>query len=287
MRKLLIRQFAVPAVLAALALPVFAACNSSDDSKASAKNSSSEVAIGKTDLGNVLVDSEGMTLYMFKKDKDGKSNCYDDCEKQWPPLTVEGNPQAGDGADQDLLGTVKREDGSQQVTYNDMPLYYWAADKDKGDVNGQGINDVWYVVDSGGGIVDGTATEGKGGAKADEAAALELADTEKYGKVLVNFEGMTLYMFFKDEGLDNASACYDDCLKKWTPLTVKGEPKVGNGLAQALTGTIEREDGTKQVTYAGWPLYTFNDDKQPGDLKGVGFKDQWCAVDAAGNPPVQ
>ncbi|MGH8875920.1 MAG: SCO0930 family lipoprotein [Stackebrandtia sp.] len=284
MRKTLLRRIALPAVLASLVLPALAACNtagatdSKDDSKAK-----SEVKVGETDLGNVLVDSEGQTLYMFKKDKNGKSACYDDCEKKWPPLTVDGDPEAGEGAEADLLGTTEREDGTKQVTYKDMPLYYFAKDSASGDVKGQGVKDVWYVVDA-----DGKVVETKGGSKKDDAKAdIELSETDEYGEVLVDSEGMTLYMFFKDENLDNASACYGDCLKKWTPMTVEDEPTVGEGPAKGLVDTIEREDGSKQVTYNDWPMYTFNEDSEPGDLKGVGFKDLWCATDAAGDAAKQ
>lgn len=121
------------------------------------------VAVGATDLGEVLTDGEGMTLYLFESDEQGESTCYDDCAGNWPPLTTDGEPTAGDGADGSLLGTTERDDGSMQVTYNDWPLYYWAADAEAGDVQGQGVGDVWWVVDADGEAVRDTGDEADAG----------------------------------------------------------------------------------------------------------------------------
>lgn len=104
------------------------------------------VATGSTDLGEVLVDGDGLTLYMFEPDEQGPPTCNDDCAESWPPLVTDGEPTADGGADADLLGTAERDDGSTQVTYDDWPLYRWSGDQAPGDVEGQGINDVWWVV---------------------------------------------------------------------------------------------------------------------------------------------
>jgi predicted lipoprotein with Yx(FWY)xxD motif len=103
-------------------------------------------ATADTSLGTVLVDAEGMTLYMFDPDEQGASTCYEDCESAWPPLTVDAEPIAGEGVDQALLGTAERDDGTLQVTYNDWPLYTYSPDAAAGDVSGQGVNSVWWVI---------------------------------------------------------------------------------------------------------------------------------------------
>jgi predicted lipoprotein with Yx(FWY)xxD motif len=110
------------------------------------------VQLGETDLGSILVDAEGMTLYLFEADTDGTSTCYDECADAWPALIDEA-PTAGDGVDESLLGTTEREDGEVRVTYADQPLYYFASDKQPGDTKGQGLSDVWYVVDAEGDAV--------------------------------------------------------------------------------------------------------------------------------------
>lgn len=104
------------------------------------------VEMATTSLGEVLVDGEGMTLYMFDKDEQGESTCYDDCATAWPPLTVEGEPTVGEGLDDSMIATVERTDGTMQVTYNSWPLYYWQDDAAPGDVKGQAVNDVWWVL---------------------------------------------------------------------------------------------------------------------------------------------
>ena len=103
------------------------------------------VEASSSDLGEIVVDSSGRTLYVFMADTSSESTCYDDCAATWPALTVEGEPSA-EGIDASLLGTSERTDGSTQVTLNGHPLYYFASDQSPGDTNGQGIGDVWFVV---------------------------------------------------------------------------------------------------------------------------------------------
>jgi len=98
-----------------------------------------------TDLGDFLVDEKGMTLYLFTKDTPGVSNCSGSCLTAWPPLLTTDEPRAGDGVT-GKLGTITRDDGSLQVTYNDMPLYYYVTDVKPGDTTGQDVGGVWFVV---------------------------------------------------------------------------------------------------------------------------------------------
>ncbi len=104
-------------------------------------------------LGKFLADENGRSLYMFTKDTKDTSNCYGKCEAAWPPLLTTGQPALQEGVDSKLLGTIKRKDGSTQVTYNGMPLYYYAPDLKAGDVNGQGVGSVWYVVAPDGSVI--------------------------------------------------------------------------------------------------------------------------------------
>jgi predicted lipoprotein with Yx(FWY)xxD motif len=105
------------------------------------------VAAAESDLGTILVDGEGLTLYMFNPDAQGAPTCVDNCAQAWPALA--GPATAGDGVDESLLGTATRpDDNSEQVTYNGWPLYYFAEDAAPGDTNGQGVGDNWYVVDA-------------------------------------------------------------------------------------------------------------------------------------------
>ena len=106
------------------------------------------VTVAESSLGSILVDGDGNALYLFTPDEQGDSVCYDECEANWPPLSAD--VVAGDGVDSGLLGSAPRADGSEQATYNGWPLYYFVNDAVPGDVNGQGLNDVWYVLDAAG-----------------------------------------------------------------------------------------------------------------------------------------
>jgi predicted lipoprotein with Yx(FWY)xxD motif len=108
------------------------------------------VKVRNTKLGKIVVDGPARTLYLFEKDKNGKSSCSGACAKAWPPLLSKGKPKAGTGAQASRLGTTKRSDGTAQVTYGGHPLYGFAPDKNKpGSTKGQGVaafGAEWYVV---------------------------------------------------------------------------------------------------------------------------------------------
>lgn len=123
------------------------------------------VAVADSSLGQILVDGDGRTLYLFTSDSPGESTCYDDCAVSWPPLVSDGAATAGEGVDEALLGSVQRDDGTTQVSYDEQPLYYWQGDSSPGDVNGQGVGDVWWVVAPSGEAItnDASATSTGGG----------------------------------------------------------------------------------------------------------------------------
>src|SRR3972149_9056185 len=100
----------------------------------------------KAGVGSYLADAKGMTLYWFKKDSPGKSACAGPCVEKCPFYHRE-KVMAGKGLSEGDFGTITREDGKKQSTFRGYPLYYWAGDKAKGDTSGQGVNNVWYVVD--------------------------------------------------------------------------------------------------------------------------------------------
>jgi predicted lipoprotein with Yx(FWY)xxD motif len=105
------------------------------------------------DLGKVIVESKGMTLYDFHKDKGTTSSCYGACADAWPPLLTGGKPKAMGGAESSLLGTTKRKDGTTQVTYNGHPLYGFVEDKKPGETNGNDVSAFgaeWYALEPNG-----------------------------------------------------------------------------------------------------------------------------------------
>ena len=115
----------------------------------SATRTGATVNLRKTQLGSVLVNSKGHTLYLFMKDKNGKSSCTANCATFWPPLLSHGKPTAGSGVKASLLGTTRRSNGSRQVTYNKHPLYSFTIDKKAGQTKGEGMlafGAKWYAV---------------------------------------------------------------------------------------------------------------------------------------------
>jgi predicted lipoprotein with Yx(FWY)xxD motif len=119
----------------------------------SATQTNATVSLRKTQLGRILVNSRGHTLYLFAKDRNGKSACSGSCANFWPPLLSQGKPTAGSGVNPSLLGTTKRSNGSRQVTYNKHPLYTYVLDKRAGQTKGEGIAAFgarWYAVSANG-----------------------------------------------------------------------------------------------------------------------------------------
>jgi predicted lipoprotein with Yx(FWY)xxD motif len=100
----------------------------------------------KGGIGTYLADAKGMTLYWFKKDAPGKSACAGPCVEKWP-IYFREKVKAGKGLADGDFGTITREDGKKQSTFRGYPLYYWGGDKARGETNGQGVNNVWYVID--------------------------------------------------------------------------------------------------------------------------------------------
>jgi len=129
----------------------------------SATQTNATVSLRKTTLGQILVNSRGHTLYLFAKDRNGRSACSGACARFWPPLLSQGKPTGGSGVKPSLLGTMKRSNGSLQVTYNRHPLYTYVLDKRAGQTKGERVSAFgarWYAVSARGRAVVGASTTG-------------------------------------------------------------------------------------------------------------------------------
>lgn len=239
--------------------------------------------IAKSQLGDIMVDRNGLSLYMFEPDakKPGGSLCNGQCAEIWPPIIVKGNadlvaPPGFAGK----LSTVKRDDGTLQAAVNNWPIYGWIFDKTKGDLNGQANNEAWWVLDP-------TGTPNRA------APTLRLRQN-KVGvaavskSTLVDAKGLTVYMFEKDITKD-VSSCYDGCAAAWPPLTVTSEAQLslfqGSGIDKSKLKLIRRADTPAwQVSYNGWPLYTWARDAKPGDTTGQAVGNVWWVLEGNGTP---
>jgi len=161
------------------------ACGSNDSSNSStvaattnagstAGASSATISLADNpDLGQIIVDSQGMTVYLFEKDTTANSStCSGACAQAWPPVTSKGAAKAGSGLDASMLTTFKRDDGSTQVAYAGHPLYLFSGDGAAGEANGNGsdaFGAAWWALDSSGQVVQGSSsgdsstTTGSGG----------------------------------------------------------------------------------------------------------------------------
>jgi predicted lipoprotein with Yx(FWY)xxD motif len=160
-----VRTTSIRTAAVCLALLTLAGCGSSYGGSAATGSSSSSagggaegavLATAAGDLGQIVVDSRGRTVYVFDKDTagSGTSVCAGACAANWPAVTTDTAAPAVDGVSGDV-GTITRDDGTMQVTLGGLPLYTFAGDSDAGQVAGQGVQGIWWVVDADGAKVTG------------------------------------------------------------------------------------------------------------------------------------
>ncbi|MFJ8076546.1 SCO0930 family lipoprotein [Streptomyces sp. NPDC096176] len=260
--------------------------------EAAAAKPAGQLAVWESkDLGEVLADSEGLTLYRFDKDtaKPPKSNCEGDCAKAWP-IVAAGGANAAPGVDPSLIGEVTRADGTKQLTIDGWPMYRYAKDTKAGDVKGQGVGGTWYAAaPDGKKAAPGAAGEageeagGDEGAEPADLAGLSVRKDPKLGEIVVDKNGMTVYRFMKDSAWPMKTACTGDCLKKW-PVVEPVDKNDTVGILKKGFVTFDRPDGIEQQTIDCWPIYTFAGDAKPGDTNGQGVGGTWYVVSPEGKP---
>lgn len=221
--------------------------------------------------GDILVDHEGNALYVFAPDVKGESLCQEDCISNWPAFYSE-ELSLGNGLDADDFGTITRPDGSSQTTFAGWPLYYYAGDGQPGTVNGDGVEEVWYIakphysimmasqqlvghdgnnyrIDNGGSYVQGDAMT----------------------RHIVDVLGRTLYTFVNDSANTNNFTAQDFSNNDIWPVAELDLSAIPSALKSSLFGTID-VFGRQQLTYKGWPLYYFGQDNmQRGNTRGISF----------------
>jgi predicted lipoprotein with Yx(FWY)xxD motif len=111
------------------------------------------IELSPSSLGPIVTDQDGHTLYAFTRDKNGSSSCAAQCIATWPALTSDKDVTTGPGVDKGLLSATTVTDGPSQVVYHDWPLYYYVGDQGPGDVDGQGVDGEWFVLDAAGKLV--------------------------------------------------------------------------------------------------------------------------------------
>jgi predicted lipoprotein with Yx(FWY)xxD motif len=224
--------------------------------------------------GAILTDANDMTLYLFTPDTTaGESACDEECAVNWPPLAPADDLTLPEGVPGEL-GTIDRADGAQQVTYNDIPLYHYVADRAAGDVNGEGVGGVWFVVHPGAELGEYPAAPGEG--TPVPASSLDVGFTDDLGPFLTDANGMTVYLFTKDTE-PGQSTCEGDCATSWPPVPADGTLMLPPGIQGTLTA-IDRPDGSRQLAYNDIPLYLYAGDQAAGDTNGQDSGEVWYIV---------
>jgi predicted lipoprotein with Yx(FWY)xxD motif len=198
------------------------------------------------------------SLYLLTADTPRTSNCgtAGGCVALWPPLLTNHRAMAGPGSDRRLIGTIRRTDGTYQVTYAGHPLYFFALDlaagATAGEINGEHIEDpapvngVWYNL-----LPNGNPNPGTASIQSESSNGTSiLADAGAVNGVIA-----TLYAFSADT--PTQSHCTGKCAQAWPPVLTQSAPTASGAASGSLLGAIARGDGTFQVTYDGHPLYYF------------------------------
>ncbi|SFL49671.1 Predicted lipoprotein with conserved Yx(FWY)xxD motif [Paenibacillus sp. 1_12] len=232
-----------------------------DTAKAAGAQTASIKIAANAAVGSYLTDEAGRTLYMFMKDTPNVSTCKDQCVTNWPLFAADSIQISGDLNAADFK-TIVREDGKKQTTYKGWPLYYYAKDEKAGETKGQGVGGSWMVMNYSGIIT---------------------AKNDTLGTFLTDSKGMALYLYTRDTA--NISVCKGNCEVNWPIFYTEHFPNMGD-LKAADFGTITREDGTKQTTYQGWPLYYYIKDVKAGDVTGQDVGKVWYVLDPAATPKV-
>jgi predicted lipoprotein with Yx(FWY)xxD motif len=227
------------------------------------------------DLGAILVDKDGRSLYMFLDDAAGaeKTKCWQGvCPDQWPAFDAE-EVKAGFGVDNDAIDRFVRDDGKWQVTYKGYPLYYHAGD-DAGEVTGNEIDGKWFVARDYMVFFFAQSLVRPQGTPAFNTP------------FLVDGNGRTLYIYKTDKpgsgGSTPVSSCADStCLTKW-PVWSPGSLDAAifpSNIDPNAFGSFKRPDGKTQATFRGWPLYYFAPDQdKPGGTGGYNVGN-WNVID--------
>ncbi len=234
------------------------------------------------DLGKILTDGDGRTLYFFTKDAFGASLCENGCKANWP-IFYSDNLEIGEGLDPNDFGSTMRGDGDMQTTYKGWPLYYFINDNAPGDVNGEGVIGKWYVAkpDYSVMLVDNQLV-GHDGVKYNSS----YEPGEEVVQYFVDDYGRTLYIFTKDSFEKNNFTNEDFSNNGVWPIYETENMTAPSALDSSAFSVIDVY-GHKQLCYQGWPLYYFGQDSMMrGSNKGVSFPAPgvWPVATASLNP---
>jgi predicted lipoprotein with Yx(FWY)xxD motif len=208
----------------------------------------------QTSVGSVMTTPSGITLYTYDMDAAGRSNCNGECTQYWHPLIA--NQEASPTGNMIL---ITRDDGQRQwATSHGLPLYTYVQDRAPGDVNGNNFHNDWHVIQQ--------------AQSAPWSDAPAIMTQTSVGSVMTTPTGMTLYTYDRDTA--GRSNCNGDCTQYWRPLIASQDSSPTGNMT-----VITRDDGQRQwATVNGSPLYTYVQDRAPGEVNGNNFHNNWHVV---------
>ncbi len=262
--------------ISALLLLTSVAC--SKDNQDESSDAVKEVQLrNDANLGNILTDKEGRTLYYFANDATASNNCTGGCEPIWPVFNVDNlsSEKLGTGLELSDFTTITTGSDKKQVTYKGRPLYYYAplvngvnVKEEAGKTGGENIGGIWFVAKP-----DYTIMLTNAQLIGHDGKNYTSAYTEGTGKTLyfTDAKGVTLYTFTNDKQNKNNFTAADFSNNGAWPIYETDKIVVPSGLDKTLFGSIT-VSGRKQLTYKGWPLYRFGQDNMiMGSNKGISF----------------
>lgn len=252
---------------------VFVSSCSSDDNYDSNPEPDVENSVRlRTDatFGDVLTNADGFTLYFFAPDAKGDANCLGGCADVWPEFFVE-DLTLDAGLDQSDFATITRTDGQTQTTYKGWPLYTFANDAQAGEIIGDGAGGTWFVAKPDYSLMlvrSQLVGRDSNGNETNLNSSFEPGDEDTF--YITDDRGNTLYHFSNDKNGKNNFTAQDFSNDGVWPIFHAEIQKISSALNTDDFATID-VFGKSQLTYKGWPLYTFSGDSNRGDNYGVGF----------------
>ena len=243
------------------------------DAGAGGAASTTDVEIHNSAAGNIVTDERGFSLYVHLGDTASTtapvSTCNAGCIENWPAFDVQ-KPAVPEGLAAADFGSFDRGAGVKQATYKGWPLYFFGADAAPGDIKGDGVKGVWFLVK----------------VPFVKPAQDVQIHTITAGDVFTDVKGLSLYVHKGDTASATApvSTCTAGCLTTW-PVFYVDKPRLPPSLNAADFGSFDRGGGVKQATYKGWPLYSFANDVAAGDIKGDGLNNVWFVAKLPFTPP--
>ncbi|MFH5832370.1 hypothetical protein ACG2F4_08590 [Halalkalibaculum sp. DA3122] len=215
--------------------------------------------------GTVISDDMGNVLYLFTRDVKGESNCSEDCLQNWPVVAAD-LLNSGTGLNPDDFDNIQRSDGSRQTTFKGWPLYYFSGDQQPGEVNGDGVNGVWYVAKPDYSLM--IADEQLVGADGNNYRS-DYTEGDEITTFFTDANGRTLYAFNNDEFNTNNFTNEDFSNDNVWPIFYVDIEALPSAMNEDDFDVIEVHGQEQQLTYKGWPLYYFGQDAARGETKGV------------------